>query len=391
MTSGLIWLWPPMETSSSPVTADISRFGINHPYQSVTVTIMYDDQGNPIWSAIHPGSMTDFSLSVAVALDALGNAYAAGHTGSSPSGAADMVTIKYDNAGNPVWSALYDGPGHGDDRPVAIAVDRVGDVYVVGYAAGTSSGYDIVTIKYDDAGSRLRASIFAGADNGDDRPVALAIDSSGDVYVAGTSASDIALVKYNAGGDQTWVNRYMESSNSVETAVALAVEASGNMCVTGTSTGENSASDIVTIQYDADGNELWAALLAAGSGGAAGLGVDSGGNVYVAGTSQMSRNSIVVVKYGPSGSTIWEASYNGSGNANDVAVALAVDSHGNAYVTGVEWQAGESGQGIVTIKSTLPATTCGPREPAAPLKSPARLPLTPPATCMSRGMPMALG
>jgi hypothetical protein len=58
------------------------------------------------------------------------------------------VTVAYSGAGVQLWINHYDGPGNSDDRPTALAVDGSGNVFVTGYSTGIGSGYDYATIKY---------------------------------------------------------------------------------------------------------------------------------------------------------------------------------------------------------------------------------------------------
>jgi hypothetical protein len=48
----------------------------------------------------------------------------------------------------PLWTNRYDGPGHGDDEPYAVATDRSGNVIVTGFSAGNGTHWDFATIKY---------------------------------------------------------------------------------------------------------------------------------------------------------------------------------------------------------------------------------------------------
>jgi Beta-propeller repeat len=69
---------------------------------------------------------------------------------------------------------------------------------------------------------------------------------------------------------------------------------------------------------------------------AKGLAVDSSGNAYVTGysLSAATSNDYSTIKYDTSGNQIWVANYDGPANGNDQAVGIALDSGGNVYVTG---------------------------------------------------------
>ncbi|EQB62638.1 MAG: hypothetical protein RBG1_1C00001G0217 [candidate division Zixibacteria bacterium RBG-1] len=65
------------------------------------------------------------------------------------------------------------------------------------------------------------------------------------------------------------------------------------------------------------------------------LAVDDSGNVYVTGSGGNYFDlDYVTIKYAPNGDTLWIRRYNGSGFSEDQARALAVDDSGNVYVTG---------------------------------------------------------
>jgi len=85
---------------------------------------------------------------------------------------------------------------------------------------------------------------------------------------------------------EKWVARYNGPDNSEDRAQDIAVDGSGNVYVTGVCEGSGTPSDYATIKYNANGKQLW-------------------------------------VK-----------KYNGPGNGDDTALAIAIDRSGNAYVTG---------------------------------------------------------
>src|SRR5437867_2219829 len=68
---------------------------------------------------------------VALARDAsTSTLFLAGATRTS--GNSDLFIVTYDSAGTAAFFAAYDGPAHGNDRGEAIALDASGNVYVAG-------------------------------------------------------------------------------------------------------------------------------------------------------------------------------------------------------------------------------------------------------------------
>ncbi len=102
------------------------------------------------------GSSAEQAISIAV--DANGNVYSAGTTGTSPD--TDILVVSYSPTGAWRWTAIYSGPGNKDDHPVEIAVDTNGDVYLVGMSHETISMNAMVTQKYDGATGVLQWSRF---------------------------------------------------------------------------------------------------------------------------------------------------------------------------------------------------------------------------------------
>jgi len=155
---------------------------------------------------------------------------------------------------------------------------------------------------------------------------------------------------------EAWVARYNGPANGYDVAVLLAVDDSGNVYVTGRSIGSGTGWDYATIKYCSSGETLWVRRYN-GTGNsddwAHALAVDDSGNVYVTGTIYGSGIfeawDYATIKYSPSGDTLWVRRYNGPGNYDDRALALAVDISGNVYVTGGSDGAGTS-HDYATIK-----------------------------------------
>ena len=347
-------------------------------------TIKYNSAGQQQWVARYngPGNSTD--VASAIAIDGSGNVYVTGTSDSGSHGSNyDYATIKYNSDGQQQWVARYDGPAHDGDDAYAIALDSSGNVYVTGVDVGSGTGADYATIKYNSAGQQQWVARYNGPANGDDYAFALAVDTSGNVYATGQSRGagvnfDYATVKYDSTGQQQWVARYHGPGTGGDAASGIAVDKSGSVYVTGTSNG-----DYATIKYDSTGQQQWIDRYhgPVNSGNEAhAIALDSSGNVYVTGQSYAAGGDTdcATVKYDSTGQEQWVIRYNGSGNPYDFAFAMAVDASANVYVTG------ESNADYVTIKyvqgpTPTPTASPTPTATASPTPTPT-FPQTTPCT-----------
>ncbi|HEU4772638.1 MAG TPA: SBBP repeat-containing protein [Candidatus Udaeobacter sp.] len=320
-------------------------------------TVKYNPEGQEQWDARYDGPAHGTDQASAIAIDNSGNVYV---TGRSDAGGFvfNYATIKYDSAGQQEWVARYDGPGNGHDIAKAIAVDGSGNVYVTGSSMGSDTSVDYATIKYNAAGQQQWVARYTGPESGDhpDEARAIAVDSSGNVYVTGgswdpdNSRYDYATIEYNTAGQQEWVARYNGPGNGHDIANDIAVDTSGNICVTG-----DSDSDYATVKYNSAGQEQWVARyegIEPGVDEANAIAVDGTSNVYVTGKSghNGATADYATIKYNAAGQEEWVARYNGPGDAGDVATAIAVDTSGNTYVTGASDGLSPDSTDYATIK-----------------------------------------
>jgi hypothetical protein len=326
-------------------------------------TLKYSSSGDLEWDTQYDDRRNGNDEIRAVALDELGFVYVTGPSEDSLSRNDpkhyDYYTIKYDpDRGRVVWAQRYDSGLvlNGQDEPAGIAVDPSGNVYVTGRSQGNGTGFDYATIKYDSNGVQQWVKRYNNT-SGDDEATSIAVDSSGNVYVTGRSQGatgfDYATIKYNSAGAQQWVRRY-DNSNGDDEAAGIAVDSSGNVYVTGRSQGNGTGFDYATVQYDASGNLQWASRYdyAGGVDEAAAIAVDNAGAVYVTGRSQGSTTGFdyATIKSDVSGNTVWRARYNNKDfGGDDEAAAIALDAAENVYVTGRS-QGGGTGLDYATVK-----------------------------------------
>jgi hypothetical protein len=294
-------------------------------------TIAYSPAGVAVWTNRYPSS--DYALSAAaLAVDHNGSVFVTGYSPNpSTNGSnADYVTIAYSGSGLPLWTNGYAGPGNSEDSARAVAVDGSGNVFVTGYSRGPGGSNEYATIAYSGGGVPLWTNRYRPAE-----AYAVAVNSDGNVFVTG---SEYATIAYSGAGTVLWTNRYDGPFNSRETAAAVAVDQStGNVLVSGSSsTAINS--DYVTIAYSDAGVALWTNSYngpANRRDEAAAVAVDGTGNVIVTGSSSGGAAfDYATIAYSRSGVPLWTNRYNGPGNSDDNARAIAVDSDGNVIVTG---------------------------------------------------------
>jgi uncharacterized protein (TIGR03437 family) len=370
----------------------------------------------------------------AIAVDASGNAYIAGATYSKDfpvsSGAFQNTNNAYGNSatsafvsklnpggtalvystylgGNPssicnAYSCVYKGAS-----AQALAIDSQGNAYVAGEAYSVDFpltkgafqafnslyGGNAFVTKLNATGTALVYSTYLGGTSNDGAN-ALAVDGSGNAYVAGAAASgdfsvtmgafqtvnkapngssNAFVTKLNASGTALVYSTYLGGSSKGE-ANALTVDPSGNAYVAGTTGGTDFPVTVAAFQstnnaaahggtngfvakLNATGTGLVFATYLGGSGQdyASGLAVDGEGDAHVVGwTSSMDfpvtagavqRNNkagdasnAFVTKLNATGTGLVYSTYLGGSGAilpfGDFATAVAVDSGGNAYVVG---------------------------------------------------------
>lgn len=279
-------------------------------------------------------------------------------TGASAGGRAAGVgyeTVAYSGAtGKKLWTSRYRGPGPSQDHPTAVAVSPDGTtVFVTGYAAGWGTGYDYATVAYNAAtGRQLWASRYTSAGNHRDKPAAIAVSPDGaTVFVTGTCCSPgdrYATAAYRAAtGRQLWASRYQSpGKGATDDVQSMAVSPDGTkVFVTGYRDSQTTTLDYATVAYDAaTGRSLWASLYN-GTGDDDDLAYavavsPDGTKVFVTGLSdgpplKTDIDYGTIAYNAANGRQLWVSRYNGPSNAIDIATALVVSPDGTkVFVTG---------------------------------------------------------
>ena len=352
------------------------------------------------------GTSDEHNPRVSIAVDGAGNAYITGDTDSTAfpttagafqtangGGFSDAVVTKLNAAGSSLVYSTYIG-GSGSEFPGDIAVDTAGNAYITGITDSpdfpTTSGAfqtlygggfsDAFVAKLNAAGSGLVYSTYLGGTNDDSAAAgAIAVDGTGSAYVVGATQSadfpitagayqttfsgifDIFVTKLDPSGTTSLYSTYL--GRVVADSAGLAVDGTGSAYVTGTASANfpttvgavqpvptpGASSEAFVTKLNNSGSALVYSTFLGGSGQDSGeaIAVDSAGNAYVTGFTTSTNfpttpgalqaaiggnGSAFVSKLDPSGSAFVYSTYLGGTFA--FGSGIAVDSAGNAYVTG---------------------------------------------------------
>ncbi len=218
--------------------------------------------------------------------------------------------------------------GASNEETLSIKVDSNGNIFSAGFFSGTADfnpgtesesltalGQDIFISKLDSSGNFLWAKRIGGS--GDDVAKSIGVDSAGNVIIAGdfngtvdfdpgvetatltsSGQGDVFILKLDPSGNYLWAKSF--GGTTADSGIFISVAPQGNSVVTGLFSG--------TVDFDPSG----ATFNLSSVGG--------GWDIYVS-------------KFNSSGIFQWSRSRGGQGT--DIGDAVAVDSNGNVYSSGV--------------------------------------------------------
>lgn len=171
------------------------------------------------------------------------------------------------------------------------------------------------------------------------------VDSSGNMYTCGRAYIDgidqIWVAKYNSSGAIQWQRNIGGPSGFTASAPSIAVSSAGDVHISAYYTNNSSLRAILVVKYNTAGALQWQRRLAGSnvSTYVGGIAVDTSGNVYVSGgdyDNAYSATGAVIAKYNSSGTLQWKKAVFGSGQN----YSTAVDTSGNVYLCGPSYNAG---------------------------------------------------
>jgi uncharacterized delta-60 repeat protein len=299
-------------------------------------------------------------------LDSSGNAYVTGSVQNDAS-YSDMAIWKYDSSGTLDTtfgeSGMVTSDGAGG---YSIALDGDGNVYVTGYSYSAdtdSSDLDMALWKYDSSGA-LDTSFGeggivtydgAGSAGYDDRGYSLALDSSGNIYVAGRGYLDVSYVmaiwKYGTTGvldsDFGTAGIVTYSDDESVTGMSITLDSDSNIYVVGNTISNENFDELMFWKYSSAGDLTTTVsyqdnYLQADAGNSGAIVLDESNHaLYIAGSVRDNDSTDMAIwkydtdtnsldtSFGTDGIVTYDAA-----SDTDTATAIALNSSGSIYVTG---------------------------------------------------------
>ena len=142
---------------------------------------------------------------------------------------------------------------------------------------------------------------------------------------------------YIANAQVSWTNRFDGNGNAYSKSITK--DQSGNVYICGKSTNNGNGAGYLTIKYTNSGLPVWTNYfigLGISDKCAIAIAVDTSSNSYVTGytTSTNGDYDYATIKYSASGMPQWTNFYNGVGNGNDQPIGIAIDSSFSVIVAG---------------------------------------------------------
>ena len=291
-----------------------------------------------------------------IALDSSNNIYITGNIRINETETTDAFLAKLDNNGNEIWYKIWGGIY--DDSGSGIAFDSSGDVYMGG--STSSFGPSVPNAnwflaKFDNVGNQIwnySWGTVQGEWGGH-----IAVDSSDYIYYTGSTwghggpSANVGLVKFNSAGAIQWA-RYW-GIGGYDSPRDLVIDTSDNIyIIAGSDNRGFGGRDVALIKYDSAGALLWdTAWGSTGYDDPKGIALDNLGNVYITGMTDSygaGDYDIFIAKYDGVPTLLWNFTWGGVDS--DISADLVLDSSNNIYIAGYTESFGSGSSDIVSIK-----------------------------------------
>jgi len=176
---------------------------VNH--NTTLITLKYDSLGVLQWAKSYQNNTTSFTdYGSCIGVDKYNYIYVTGYTAVGPDNVSnrDYLTIRYKPNGDTSWVRKYNGTGNNFDTPYKLTIDKQCNVFVTGASYGSGGLADYFTISYDTLGNVIWSNRYNGTANNYDDARYVALDNAQNLYVTGdavetSTGRDMVTIKYS--------------------------------------------------------------------------------------------------------------------------------------------------------------------------------------------------
>ena len=320
----------------------------------------FNASGTKLWHQLYNGGGNSYDGGTAVVCGSNSNVYVSGGTSQAATN-IDVVTICYNSSGTAQWTQTWNNVSYYDFAGGIGLVTSGGitSVRVTGFTQVNATTWEYLTMSYAaNTGTLNSATHTSLGGTIIDQVNNATFDAAGNVYITGamgngSSGLDVKTVKLDAGLNIVWTATYNGSASLQDVGRGIALDASGNVYVAGYTS--NTDREGLLIKYSASGTQIWAQTYvgAEGDDEFADLAVTVDTNIFVGGyTTRQGNQDFYAALYSLSGTKKWSDSQNGLANRDDRIQQVVADGLGNFIVSGTSVES-DTSQNIMSTKYAL--------------------------------------
>lgn len=256
----------------------------------------------------------------------------------STPGMTVMSISKFDSTGTLLWGKSDPKTGTSNVGGISLLLDSAQNIYIVGQqyegVSDTNAGSGLI-FKYSPTGTSLAQMRYDNGLTSSYEFISNAvIDASDNIYITGQLQSSIAyFAKVNSTTLFTSIQGLLDTTTSADISNAIAVDNSGNVYIAGQANFTTATASYAFIaKFDSSGVLQWQKKIdATGADMATAIILDANANIYIAG--QTAGGNSFVAKFDNTGTNVWQKILNYTA-ATDAAVCIALDASDNIYIGG---------------------------------------------------------
>ncbi|TKJ18337.1 MAG: hypothetical protein CEE43_18315 [Promethearchaeota archaeon Loki_b32] len=261
-----------------------------------------------------------FEHGLAVEVDNVNNVYVGAISEYTRSDSKYLCLLKYNSSGDLIWERIWrsGSTGHNYITIAGLAIDSSNNIYIAGTEGSNRESVDMILIRYDVFGNKIWNISWGG--DGIDECIDIKIDLKGDIFLVGetenstSGLTDITVVQFDSTG--TEICNFTLEYIRIDEVSTLEIDSADNIYI-----GGAYKNDATLIKLNSSGFFQWDYTL---------WYLDSFSKILIDSLNNIIVSSLRTLhKFNSSGTQLWNSTYTGPGFGY---VSLTTDSSNDIYV-----------------------------------------------------------